>query len=738
MRRPRETDGSNSSDDEQRAAVAARLETPGDVHPTRLNPFTGQPFSPRYYEILAHRITLPVYEKAELLKQHVRDHQVVLLVGETGSGKTTQVPHFIAEMELPGLIACTQPRRIAATSVASRVASEMDVRLGEEVGYHVRFQSMMCEKTKVLYMTDGMLLREAFSDHNLSRFSVIVVDEAHERTIDTDVLLGVLRLLMERRPEFRVVVMSATLDMQKFQSYFPRAPLIKVTGRMYDVQVQYATQPVTDYVEACVECVCALHMTESAGDILCFLTGEAEIEKAVQRTKMKLDQFVAHDRETEDGDHENKNNNNKDDKQQEQQGGTMLLRVLPLYGSLSMEDQKRVFVPPGNHTRKVIFATNIAETSLTIDGIVYVIDCGYHKQSLYNSEVRVDYLLPALISKASAEQRKGRAGRTQVGKCFRMYRPQDFATFPDQTYPEVLRSSMVNTVLLLLKLEVENPYQFAFIDPPSQESIMDAYYQLSFFGAVDEDLRLTSFGKMMAEFPVDACLARMLLRSEEHRCGADAAVIASMLEAGNVFVRPPSRGNEADQQHLIFHHPDGDHLTLFNVFHAFWSSGQSPRYCFEHFLRFQALSQAVRVYTQLTSLMKKKGIPVVSTYDNTTKSLNSVALRKAVLEGFFTQVAYKPPSSERYKTVKDSQWVMLHRQSVLSRKKRPSWIVYDRLEVQGKEGTFIRVSSTIEPEWLLVVSDFFTDSAELGDGEICHILQNLKGNTVSPESFPPK
>ncbi|ORC93617.1 putative ATP-dependent RNA helicase [Trypanosoma theileri] len=717
MRRPRE-DGCDTNAQER--VVATRLECPrkdenSAKQTLQINPFTGQSFSPEYYKLLNHRVTLPVYEKAELLKQQIRDHPIVLFVGETGSGKTTQVPQFIAEMGFPHIIACTQPRRIAAMSVAARVASEMDVQLGDEVGYHVRFQSKMSEKTKLLYMTDGMLLREAFSDHNLSRFSVIIVDEAHERTIDTDVLLGVLRLILNRRPDFRVIVMSATLDMQKFQSYFPQAPLIKVSGRMYDVQVKYVMEPVNDYIESCVECVCNIHRNEPAGDILCFLTGEAEIEKAVMRTKIKLEQFVLRDTET---------------IIQNMEGSPMMVQVLPLYGSLSIDEQKRVFASVGENVRKIIFATNIAETSLTIDGIVYVVDSGYHKQSLYNSDIRVDYLLPALISKASAEQRKGRAGRTRPGKCFRLFRPQDFALFPEQTHPEVLRSSMVNTVLLLLKLEVENPYQFAFIDPPSQQSIMDAYYQLNLFGAVDDDLKLTEFGKLMAEFPVEPSLARMLLRSSEYRCGADAAVIAAMLEVGNVFTRPPSRSNEADQQHVIFQHADGDHLTLFNVFHAFWRNHQSARYCFDHFLRYQALTQATRVYTQLTKLMGKKGIPVISTYNDKTGLFDSVALRKVVLEGFFTQVAYKPPNSERYKTVKDSQWVMLHRQSVLTKKRRPTWIVYDRLEVQGQEGTFIRVASAIEPEWLFSVSEFFEDPSELSDSEISHILQSLKSSMV--------
>nr|CCC90132.1 putative ATP-dependent RNA helicase [Trypanosoma congolense IL3000] len=716
VRRRLEIHQNTSIDSSGIVAVSAQngerlIDNSGDAleAPTKLNPFTKKPYTSQYYKILSQRTTLPVYQKAKELVHHVRSNQVVLFVGEAGSGKTTQVPHFIAGMELPGIVACTQPRRIAAMSIAARVASEMDVKLGEEVGYHVRFRSMMSDKTKLLYMTDGMLLREAFSDRDLSRFAAVVVDEAHERTVDTDVLLGVLRLLMQRRPDFRVVVMSATLDTQRFQTFFPQAPLIQVKGRMFDVQVVYANQPVTDYVEACVERVFEIHVKEPPGDILCFLTGEAEIEKAITRAKIKFDQLMGVSQKSVNGD-----------------DGPGQVKILPLYGSLSVDEQERVFTSAGERTRKIIFATNIAETSLTIDGIVYVVDCGYHKQSLYNAEARVDYLLPAVISKASAEQRKGRAGRTRPGKCFRLFQQNDFSSFPDQTHPEVLRSNMINTVLLLLKLEVPNPYQFAFIDPPSQQSIMDAYYQLSLFGAIDDDLQLTSFGRMMAEFPVDACLSRMLLRSAEHGCGADAAVVVAMLEARNIFQRPASHVNEAQQKHMQYRHPDGDHLTLFNVFHSFWRSGQSAHYCFENFLSYQSLQQAVNVYTQLARLMKKKDLPLVSTYNATLGTLDSVAIRKSVLEGFFTQVAHKSPDATLYKTVRDSQMVSLHRHCNPGKVKQPPWIVYDRLEVQGQGGTFIRVASAIEPEWLLEVSDFFSDTSEFGDGEICRILQDLK------------
>lgn len=693
--------------------------------PAPINPFNGRPFSDRYKKILNVRQHLPVYEKREIIQRTVLSSPVTLLVGETGSGKTTQVPHFLAELQtsFPGLVACTQPRRIAAVSVANRVAEEMDVVLGEEVGYHVRFQSAMSSRTKVLYLTDGMLLREAYSDPDLLKYSVVVVDEAHERTIDTDVVLGLLKQLTARRPSFRLVVMSATLDIAKIQSFFPGAPLLQVSGRMYNVEVFYTPRPVTDYVAAAVQCILALHDREPPGDILCFLTGEAEIEKAVATTAAALRRAV----EVRGAERNSPPSLSADTKLETSVGPPPPSAVvLPLYGSLSLLDQQKVFCDYPSDTRKIVFTTNIAETSVTIDGIVYVVDCGYQKQNLYNSQARVDYLLPALISKASAEQRKGRAGRTRLGKCYRMFTLEDYAAFPDQSHPEVLRTNIMNTVLFLLKLGVSNPCHFPFIDAPSDQSMEDAFYQLLYFQAVDDQLQLTDFGRKLADFPVDACLARMLLKASKHGCAADAAVVAAMLEAGNLFTRPPSRAQEADQVRAQTGHPDGDHVSLFFLFHEYYrNQAQGATFCRTNFLRHQAFQQAVQVYTQLRRIMTQHQVEVTSTYNAKEGTVNTVALRKAVLEGFFTQVAFLPPGSVYYRTARDALQVSLHRQSVLSSKsrRRPQWIVYDRLEVQGAEGTFARTASAVEVEWLLDVSEFFSDPAEIGDTEIALVLK---------------
>ena len=369
-----------------------------------VNPFTGNQFSERYLSILKTRRNLPVHAQRQEFLDLYQKSQILVFVGETGSGKTTQIPQFVIYDDQPQkqrkLVACTQPRRVAAMSVAQRVAQEMDVKLGEEVGYSIRFEDMTSQKTIMKYMTDGMLLREAMNDHDLTRYSTIILDEAHERTLATDVLMGLLKEVVLRRPDLKLVIMSATLDAQKFQRYFNDAPLLAVPGRTFPVEIFYTPEPERDYVEAALRTVLQIHATEPEGDILLFLTGEEEIEDACRKISMECDEMV-----------------------READAGTM--KVYPLYGTLPPAQQQKIFDPappprgpnkrPG---RKCIVATNIAETSLTIDGIVYVVDPGFSKQKVYNPRIRVESLLVSPISKASGQQRAGRAGRTRPGKCF--------------------------------------------------------------------------------------------------------------------------------------------------------------------------------------------------------------------------------------------------------------------------------------------------------------------------------
>jgi pre-mRNA-splicing factor ATP-dependent RNA helicase DHX15/PRP43 len=393
-------------------------------------------------------------------------------------------------------------------SVAKRVADEMDgactitvvllashfllVSLGKQVGYSIRFEDMTEPGTTFLkYMTDGMLLREAMHDPDLERYSTIILDEAHERTLATDILMGLLKSLVKRRKDLKIIVMSATLDALKFQKYFTidePAPLFKVPGRTHPVEIFYTQEPEPDYVEAAIRTVLMIHRAEDPGDVLLFLTGEEEIEDACRKIKVEADDLAANDPDT-----------------------VGPLSCIPLYSSLPPNQQQRIFdpaplprVPDGPPGRKIIVSTNVAETSLTIDGIVYVVDPGFSKQKVYNPRIRVESLLVSPISKASAQQRAGRAGRTRPGKCFRLYTEKDFMKeLEEQTHPEILRSNLANTVLELVKAGVDDLVRFDYVDAPAPETLMRALELLNFLAALDDDGNLTPLGAMMSEFPLD-------------------------------------------------------------------------------------------------------------------------------------------------------------------------------------------------------------------------------------------
>src|SRR5277367_4021762 len=485
--------------------------------------------------------------------------QILVFVGETGSGKTTQIPQFVLFDDLPHLnnkmVACTQPRRVAAMSVAKRVSNELDVQLGQEVGYSIRFEDVTGPNTILKYMTDGMLLREAMNDHNLSRYSCIILDEAHERTLATDVLMGLLKEVVVRRPDLKLVIMSATLDAQKFQRYFNDAPLLAVPGRTHPVEIFYTPEPERDYVEAALRTVLQIHDTEPEGDILLFLTGEEEIEDACRKIQLEADEMI-----------------------READAGPLV--VYPLYGTLPPAQQEKIFLPApsarrpdGRPGRKVIVGTNIAETSLTIDGIVYVVDPGFSKQKVYNPRIRVESLLVSPISKASAQQRAGRAGRTRPGKCFRLYTEEAFKKeLIMQTHPEILRSNLGSTVLELKKLGIENLVKFDFMDPPAPETMMRALEELNYLACLDDEGELTPLGRLAAEFPLDPQLAVMLVTSPEFYCSNEILSMTALLSVPSVFVRPASKRAQADEMKKQFAHPEGDHLTLLNVYHAFKSS----------------------------------------------------------------------------------------------------------------------------------------------------------------------
>ena len=500
------------------------------------NPLNGKPYSRKFHDIWKVRSNLPAWASLTAFEKALGESQVVIIEGATGSGKTTQLPQFCVSAGFcesgdndgkTRLIACTQPRRVAAMSVAARVADEMDVTLGEEVGYSIRFEECSGPKTKLKFLTDGMLLREAMADPLLDRYAVIVIDEAHERTVATDVLLGLLKGVLARRKTLKLVVMSATLDAEKFGAYFDHAPVVRIPGRTFPVEVFYTPAPERDYLDAAVRTVLNIHACEGPGDVLLFLTGEGEIEDAVA----KILQGAA-----------------------EMPPGRGQLVAFPLYSTLPPAAQQRIFsaAPPpsepgGPPGRKVIVSTNIAETSLTIDGIVYVVDPGFSKQKVYNPRIRVESLLVSPISKASAEQRKGRAGRTRPGKVFRLYTEKSYNTeLQEQTYPEILRSELSSVFLTLLKLGVDDLVHFDFMDPPAPETLMRALEQLNYLGALDDEGALTDEGRLMADFPLEPQVSTRARRQRE--CGAASAKCEPEREANGVAYEREACGAKRERE----------------------------------------------------------------------------------------------------------------------------------------------------------------------------------------------
>ena len=621
------------------------------------------------------------------------------------------------------MVACTQPRRVAAMSVSKRVSEEMDVVLGEEVGYTIRFEDLTGPKTVLKYMTDGMLLREAMTDPMLERYAAVILDEAHERTLATDILFGLIKEVAAQRPDLKLIVMSATLDAGKFQAYFDSAPLMKVPGRLHPVEIFYTPEPERDYLEAAIRTVVQvsycyapqgswhaltlhlilpfeqIHLCEPEGDILVFLTGEQEIEDACKKTKAEIEAL---------GDQ------------------VPEVNVLPLYSSLPMDRQREIFdpAPPPRHPggppgRKIVYSTNIAETSLTIDGIVYVVDPGFAKQKVYNPRIRVESLLVSPISKASAHQRAGRAGRTKPGKCFRLYTEKAFKKeLMEQTYPEILRSNLGNVVLELKKLGIDDLVHFDFMDPPAPETLMRALELLNYLGALDDDGNLTELGAMMAEFPLDPELAKMLLYSPQLTCSNEILSIVAMLNTPNPFMRPREAAKAADEAKARFQHTDGDHLTLLNVYHAYKNNQESSAWCYDNFLNHRSMKSADSVRAQLLRVMTRQQLEIKSADFNSRDYYPNI--RKCLLTGFFMQVAHLERTGH-YLTVKDNQVVALHPSTVLQHK--PEWALYNEFVLTSKN--YIRMVTDVKGEWLVELAPHYYDLKHFPACEAKRVLERI-------------
>ncbi|PWA55988.1 DNA/RNA helicase, ATP-dependent, DEAH-box type, conserved site-containing protein [Artemisia annua] len=631
-------------------------------------------FGPRSkLSLQEQRQSLPIYKLKKELVQAVNDNQVLVVIGETGSGKTTQVTQYLAEASYTtrGKIGCTQPRRVAAMSVAKRVAEEFGCRVGEEVGYSIRFEDRTCQETVIKYMTDGMLLREILDDKNLSQYSVIMLDEAHERTMHTDVLFGLLKGLLKRRPDLRLIVTSATLDAEKFSEYFFSCNIFTIPGRTFPVEIFYSIQPESDYVEAAIITVTEIHMTKPEGDILLFLTGQEEIEHACQCLFERMKRL-------------GKN--------------TPELIILPVYSALPSEMQSRIFEPAPSGKRKVVVATNIAEASLTIDGIFYVIDPGFAKQNVYNPKQGIDSLVITPISQASAKQRAGRAGRTGPGKCFRLYTEKAFNNeMSPASIPEIQRTNLMSIALNLKAMGINNLLAFDFMDPPSPQALISALEQLYTLGALDEEGLLTKLGRTMANFPLEPPLSKMLLVSVDLGCSDEILTIIAMITTGNIFFRPREKQAQADQKKANFFLPEGDHLTLLAVYEAWKAKNFSGPWCSENFLQVKSLRRAQDVRKQLLSIMDKYKLDVVSARKNFTK------IQKAITAGFFFHAARKDPK-EGYRTIVENQSVYIHPGSALFRR-NPDWVIYHELLMTTKE--YMPAVTVVDPKWLVELAPRF-------------------------------
>lgn len=685
-----------------------------------LNPFLKAPHTARYKKILETRKKLPVFAQMDEFMEMFNKNQVIIVAGETGSGKTTQIPQFVAFSDLPHtrgrMIACTQSRRLSAVCAASRVADEMDVQLGGHVGYSIRFEDMTEPGTTFLkYMTDGMLLREAMHDNSLEHYSTIILDDAHERTLATDILIGLLKDLVKRRADLKIIIMSATLDAVKFQKYFSlhselhwQVPLFKALGRTHPVEIFYTQAPEPDYFECAVCTVLMIHQSEESGDILLFLTGEEEIEDACRKFKLEADDSL-----------------NKDPDSM----GPLV--CIPLYASLPPQQQQRVFDPAPKQQReggplveKSSFQRMLPRHQLLLMVLfTWLIQDSQNRRSI-TLVYAFESLLVSRISKASAQRRAGRAGRTRPGKCFRLYTEKDFIReLEDQLYPEILRSNLATTVLELVNLGIKDLVQFDYLDAPAPESLMRALELLNFLAAMDDDGNLTALGKLMAEFPLEPQLAKVLISSPEFGCSNEILTIVATLYVPNIWQRPRNHVREADAAKEMFNVPESDHLTLLNVYNRYILNKYDESWARMNYLSERTLSEAENVRNQLQRIMERLDIDLVSLDDETQLFLN---VRKALVSGFFMQVAHREGSGTRvsYTTVKDHQVVGLHPSCGL--KTQPEWLLFHEFVLTTRP--FLRTVTEVRGEWLLEHAPLYFDLKTFPSGKMKRSLLRIERN----------
>jgi ATP-dependent RNA helicase DDX35 len=577
------------------------------------------------------------------------------------------------------------------------VAEEIGCPLGQQIGYSIRFEDVTSAATKIKFLTDGLLLREALVDPLLTRYSVIMVDEAHERSLSSDVLLGLLKKIRKRRRELRVVVSSATLQAKEFLSFFAEegeevaGKIVSIEGRAFPVDVQYLLEPCEEYLERAVKTVIDIHTSEPAGDVLVFLTGRDEIERAIEMVANRLPDLP-------------------------KEAGSLL--PLPLYAGLPTEQQMYVFEPTPDNARKVIFATNIAEASITIDGIAYVVDCGFVKLRAYNPSTGIDTLTATPVSQASATQRAGRAGRTKPGKCFRLYTEPAFSSLSASTIPEIQRSNLAPTILQLKALGVDNIARFDFLTPPPSDLMVRALELLYSLGALDDYAKLTKpLGTRVAEIALEPMLARCLLSSPAFNCLSEMLTIAAMASLhGNVWFTHDSKKAEETARRK-FAVEEGDHLTLLNVYQAFITKGQKDaKWCQQHYLNFKSMVRAVSIRNQLKRTLERFGMKVEESLSgnanatplgntslgtsNGSAMSKSESIRRCLTSGYFAHAARMAPDGT-FRTVDGGMVLHAHPSSLMFNRKA-DWVVFTEVSAASAIALSRRVQVNTLGRLLLV------------------------------------
>ncbi|XP_052815863.1 probable ATP-dependent RNA helicase DHX35 isoform X2 [Mya arenaria] len=571
----------------------------GEAQPAVYNPN-------KSLSIEQQRQKLPIFKVRNHILYMVEKYQTVVIVGSTGCGKSTQIPQYLLEAgwgDEGHLIGITQPRRVAAITVANRIAEEKGCLLGDEVGYLIRFDDCTdAHKTRIKCMTDGMLIREIMQDPLLSKYSVVMLDEAHERTLYTDIILGLVRKIQQKREDLRVIVASATLNAEEIKDFFNRnessdfskdtAAILSIEGRTHPVDIHYSLDPVPDYVKATVETIVKIHNNEKQGDVLAFLTGMDEVNTV---TSMLIEEA----------------------KKLVKVKDAMRMKIVPMHGSLPGAEQMKVFERTPKNCRKIVVATNIAETSITINGIVYIVDSGFVKIKNYHPKTGIESLIVVPVSQASADQRAGRAGRVRAGKAFRLYTESSYEKLSENTVPEMQRSDLAPVILQLKALGIANVLRFHFLSAPPAQNMVRGLELLYALGALDDNGNLTSpLGLRMAECPLTPSFAKMLLVSGEFGCSEEVVIVAAMSQIQNVFVTPTGQRHTADRMKKKFSVEEGDHVSLVNTYRAFIKYGSSKAWCHENLLNYKGLVRAGEIRHQLTRILQRFNIPILSCGDS--------------------------------------------------------------------------------------------------------------------------